>query len=200
MAGIVVACWYFVRFDGDPKPVDPLLVATLHEAPAGRSQPALVQNINEPAAIYIVSGVPGSDGLFEALRLDVNSGARSSARIQFGPNTSYLPFDSAYNSGIPAVEFHGLSHRRPTLHLFVFPGPGGPGFHFVDSATGVLHIVAGTGNSRRTLLTLTLINSSRVPEIRSLLWSDRSRRLAAFLWREGDFRTLYLFSLIPTQR
>jgi len=199
MAGVVVSCWYVARFDGDPKPVDPLLVAPLHEAPAWRSQPTLLQNINEPAAIYIVSGLPGSDGLFEALRLDVNGGARTSARIRFGPNTNYVPFDSAETVGIPGIELHGLTHRRPTLHLFRFPGPGGPGFHFVDSATGVVHIVAGPGNSRRTLLTLTLINSSKLPEIRALLWSDRSRRLAAFLWREGDFWTLYLFSLTPTQ-
>lgn len=199
IVGVVVSCWYVARFDGDPKPVDPLLVAPLHEVPAWRSQPTLLQNINEPAAIYIVTGQPGSDGLFEALRLDVNSGARSSARIQFGPNTTYMPFDSAENVGIPAIEFRGLTHRRPTPYLFRFPGPGGPGFDFVDSATGVVHIVAGTGNSRRTLLTLTLINSSRVPEVRSLLWSDRSRRLAAFLWREADIWTLYLFSLMPTQ-
>ena len=96
MAGVVVSCWYLAHFEGDPKPVDPLLVVPLHEAaPAGLSQPALVQNINEPTAIYVVSGGTGPDGLFEALRVDVNSGARSSARIRFGPNTTYLPFDSA---------------------------------------------------------------------------------------------------------
>ena len=109
MASIVVLCWYVVRFDGDPKPVDPLLVAPLHEAPAWQAQPTLQQNINEPTAIYIVSGLPGSDGLFEALRLDVNSGARSSTRIRFGPNTAYVPFDSAEVTGIPAIEFHGVS-------------------------------------------------------------------------------------------
>jgi len=199
ITGVIVSCWYVARFDGDPKPLDPLLVAPLHEAPAWRSQPTLLQNIDEPAAIYIVSGPPGSDGLFEALRLDVNSGARSATRIRFGPNTTYMPFDSAETAGIPAIEFRGLTHRRPTLHLFGFPGPGGAGFHFVDSATGVVHIVAGTGTGRRTLLTLILMNSSRVPEIRPLLWSDRSRRLAAFLWRQADIWTLYLFSLIPTR-
>jgi hypothetical protein len=199
IAGVLVACWYVARFEGDPKPVDPLLVAPLHEAPAWQSQPTLLQNIDEPAAIYVVFGLPGDDGLFEAVRLDANSGARSTARIRFGPNTSYLPFDSAEVVGIPAIELHGLTHRRPTFHLFTFPGPGGPGFHFVDSATGVLHVVAGTGSGRRTLLTLTLINSSSLPEIRSLLWSDRSRRFAAFLWREADIWKLYLFSLIPAQ-
>jgi hypothetical protein len=199
MAGVVVSCWYVARFDGDPKPVDPLLIAPLHEVPAWGAPPMLLQNINEPAAIYIVTGLPGSDGLFEALRLDVNGGARISARIRFGPNTAYLPFDSAENAGIPAIELRGLKLGRPTAHLFTFPGPGGPGFHFVDSATGVAHIVGGTGNSRRTLLTLTLINSSRMPEMRSRLWSDRSRRLAAFLWRTDEIWTLYLFSLIPTQ-
>ena len=66
MAGIVVSCWYVARFEADPKPVDPLLVAALHEAaPAWRSQPALLQNLNEPTVLYIVSGVPGPDGLFD---------------------------------------------------------------------------------------------------------------------------------------
>lgn len=199
MAGIVVLCWYVVRFDGDPKLVDPLLVAPLHEAPAWQSQPTLLQNVDESTAIYIVSGAPGSDGLFEALRLDVNSGARSSARIRLGPNTPYIPFDSAEVVGIPAIEFHGLTHRRPTFHLLTFPGPGGAGFHFVDSATGVMHVVARTGNAGRTLLTRTVINSSRMPEMTSLLWVDRSRRLAAFLWRGTDTWTLYLFSLVPAQ-
>lgn len=200
MAGVIVFCWYVVRFDGDPQPVDPLLVAPLPEAPAWQSQPTLLQNINDPAAIYIVTGMPGSDGLFDALRLDVKSGARSSARIKFGPNTAFIPFDSAETVGIPAMEFRGLRHRRPTPYLVKFPGPGGPGFDFVDSATGVVHIVAGTGTSRRTLLAITLINSSSMPEMRSLLWADRSRRLAAVLWRESDLWTLYLFSLMPTQR
>lgn len=120
MAGVLVSCWYLARFEGDPKPVDPLLVAPLYDAaPAWRSQPMLVQNIDEPAAIYIVSGVPGPDGLFEALRLDVNSGARSPARIRFGPNTSYMPFDSAQLTGIPAIEFRGLTHRPdPHPHKF----------------------------------------------------------------------------------
>ncbi len=196
----VVSCWYLVRFEGDPKPVDPLLVVPLHEAaPAWRSQPSLVQNIDEPAAIYIVSGVTGPDGLFEALRVDVNSGARSSVQIRIGPNTTYIPFDSAELTGMPAVEFHGLTHRRPTLHLLVFPGPGGPGLHFVDSAIGVVDIVAAAGPGKRILCTITLVNSSKMPEIRSLLWSNASRRLAAFLWREADSWTLYLFSLTPAQ-
>jgi len=199
IAGIVVLCWYVARFEGDPKPVAPLLVVPLHEAPAWQSQPTLLQNMNEPAAIYVVSGLPGSDGLFEAVRLDVNNGARSSRRIRFGPNTSFVPFDSAETTGIPAIELHGLTLRRPTFHLFTFPGPGGPGFHLADSDTGVAHIIAGTGNSKRTLLTLTLVNSSRMPEIRSLLWSNRSRSLAAFLWKENNIWTLYIFSLTPTK-
>lgn len=199
MASTVVFCWYGARFDGDPQPVAPLLVVPLPEAPAWQSPPTLLQQSNEPGAIYIVTGLPGSDGLFEALRLEVKSGARSSARIQFGPHTAFIPFDSAEIVGIPALEFRGLRHRRPTLYLFKFPGPGGPGFDFVDSATGVAQIVAGKGTGKRTLLTLTLINSSSMPEMRSLLWSDRSRRLAAVLWRESDLWTLYLFSLLPTQ-
>lgn len=159
----------------------------------------LLQNINEPTAIYLVTGLPAPDGLFEALRVEMKSGTRSSTRIRFGPDTAYIPFDSAESTGFPAIEFQGLRIGRPTPHILRFPGPGGPGFHLVDSATGVMHIVAGTGNGRRTLLTLTLMNSSRMPEMRSHLWSDRSKRMAAFFWRTGDVWTLYLFSLTPAQ-
>ena len=199
VAGVIIFCWYAVRFDGDPQPVAPLLVVPLSEAPAWQSPPTLLHNINEPGAIYIVNGLPGFDGLFEALRLEVKSGARSSAGIRVGPNTAFIPFDSAEVVGIPAIEFRGLRHRRPTPYLLKFPGPGGPGFDLVDSATGVVQIVAGTGTGRRTLLTLTLINSSSLPEMRSLLWADRSRRLTAVLWRESGLWTLYLFSLLPAQ-
>lgn len=198
LAAVVVACCYLVRFEGEPKPIAPLLVARLTEAPAWQGQPLLLQHINEPDAIYLVSGLPDPDGRFAALRLEVKSGARSSARILIGPGTPFLQFDSAeIGSGNPALEFRGLALRRPTFHFFVFPGPGGPGFHAVESATGVAQVVAGTGNSRRTLLTLTLINSSRLPEIRTNLWSDRSKRLAAFFWRESDHWTIYLFSMAP---
>jgi hypothetical protein len=198
LAGAIVASWYVVRFEGVPEPVDALLVASLQGAPAWESPPMLLQNVSEPAAIYLVSGLPGTDGLFEALRLELKSGVRSPTRIRIGPNTAYLAFDSAESTGIPAIEFRGLTLGRPTPHILRFPGPGGPGFHLVDSATGVMHIVADTGKGKRTLLTVTLINSSRMAEIRSHLWSDRARRLAAFFWMEGGLWTVYLFSLTPT--
>jgi hypothetical protein len=198
IASVVLTCWYVVRFDGDPQPVAPLLVAPLHEG-GWYSQPTLLQNVNEPGAIYIVPGLQGPDGLFEALRLDVNSGGRSSARILFGPGSDYVPFESAEVVGSPTIELHGLSLQRPTFHLFTFPDGGGPGFHAVNSATGVAHVVVGTPTAPRTLLTRTVINSSRMLEMKSLLWSDRARRLAAFLSREPDGWTLYLFSLVTTQ-
>jgi len=197
IASVATTCWYVVRFDGDPQPVAPLLVAPLHEG-GWYSQPTLLQNVNEPGAVYIVPGLQGADGLFEALRLDVNSGGRSSARILFGPGSDYVPFESAEVVGSPTIELHGVSLQRPTFHLFTFPDGGGPGFHAVNSATGVAHVVVRTPTTR-TLLTRTVINSSRMLEMRSLLWSDRARRLAAFLSREPGGWTLYLFSLVPTQ-
>ena len=197
LAAGVVLCFYGVRFEGEPQPVNPLLVAPLPEAPAWQAQPMLLQHANEPGAVYLVSGLTGPDGRFEALRLDVRSGARSPAQIQIGPGTPYVPFDSAETGGNPVLEFRGLALRRPTPHLFTFPGPGGPGFHAVESATGVVHVVTGTGINRRSRLSLTLINSSRMPEIRSYLWSDKSGRLAAFYWRDSNHWTLYLFPLTP---
>ena len=197
LGAIVVAAWYGVRFEGQPRPIDPLQVWALPEVPVWEGQPALLRKTNDPAAIYVLRGVPGSDGRFDALRLDLETGARSSARIAFGPSTSYQPFDQAEHAGTAGFELQGLLLRRPTPYLFKFPGPGGPGLELVDSATGVLHVVAGADAGRRTLLSLTVVNSSRLAEARSLLWLDRSKRIAAFLWPEADSWRLYVFALSP---
>ena len=151
LGAILLAAWYGVRFEGQPRPVDPLQVWALPEVPVWEGQPALFRTTNDPAAIYVLRGVPGSDGRFDALRLDLNSGARSSARIAIGP------------------------------------------------ATGVLRVVAGTGAGKRTLLSLTVVNSSRMEEVRSQLWSDRSKSIAAFSWPEADSWRLYVFALKPAQ-
>jgi hypothetical protein len=196
-AGVVLIYLYSVRFEGDLHAVDPVLVALL---PAWIAQPSLLRNVNEPEAIYAVPGIRAADGSFEALRLDVKNGARSAALIRFGPGSDYRFFDSAAIVTNPSIELHGLSLRRPVFHLFVFPGPGGPGFDFVDSATGVFHVVAKTPASSRTLLTRTVINSRSLEEMKSMLWADRSRDLAAFLSRESNGWRLYLFSMARDQR
>jgi hypothetical protein len=151
----------------------------------------------EPAAIYAVPGFTGPDGLFEAVRVDVKSGARASVRIMFGPNTDFMAFDSSEVAGVAAIELRGVSLPRPTFHLFTVPGGSGPGFHRVESATGIMRVVAGTPTTRRTLLTRTVVNSRRMPEMGSLLAVDRARRLAAFLWQRHEGWTLYVFSLAP---
>jgi hypothetical protein len=63
----------------------------------------------------------------------------------------------------------------------------------------VIRVVARTPTAPRTLLTRTVINSSSMPEMKSLLWVDRARRLAAFLSREPNGWTLYVFSLSPAR-
>ena len=199
LGAILLAAWYGVRFEGQPRPVDPLQVWALPEVPVWEGQPALFRTTNDPAAIYVLRGVPGSDGRFDALRLDLNSGARSSARIALGPGTDFRPFDLAEHAGTAGIELHGLLLRRPTPSLFRVPGPGGPALELVDSATGVLRLVAGTGAGKRTLLSLTVVNSSRMEEVRSQLWSDRSKSIAAFSWPEADSWRLYVFALKPAQ-
>lgn len=197
LGAILVAAWYGVRFEGQPRPVDPLRVWSLPEVPVWHGRPTPFRKTDDPAAIYVVSGLPASDGRFDALRLDLESGARSSARIAFGPATDYQPFDQAEHAGTAGIELHGLLLRRPTPSLFRIPGPGGPALELVDSATGVLHMVAGTGAGKRTLLSLTVVNSSRMEEVRSQLWSDRSKGVAAFSWPEADSWRLYVFALSP---
>jgi hypothetical protein len=58
-----------------------------------------------------------------------------------------------------------------------------------------MHVVAGMAGTRRTLLKRTVVNSSRMPEMASLLAIDRARRLAAFLWQRRQGWTLYVFSV-----
>lgn len=198
LGAMLLAAWYGVRFEGQPRPLDPLRVWSLR-APSWLSQPTLLRKTDDLAAIYVVGGGPTSDGRFDALRLDLESGVRSSARIAFGPSTSYQPFDQAEHAGTAGFELQGLLLRRPTPYLFRFPGPGGPGLELVDSATGVLRVVAGAGASRRTLLSLTVVNSSRLAEVTSFLWSDRSKRIAVFLWPEANSWHLYVFALSPAQ-
>jgi hypothetical protein len=190
---IVAAFLYAWRFEGKPKPVDPVLVAAVQQS--WLSQPVLCEDVTEPAAIYVVSGVQRADGLFEALRLDLQNGSRSAAGILLGPKAACVPFDSAEVVGFPIIELHGISLPHPTFHLFTFPGGGGPGFDWGRTATGVVHVVAAQGPRARTLLTMTVFNSGRLPEMRSQLSSNRSRRLAAFLWRQPEGWVLYLFPL-----
>jgi hypothetical protein len=190
---VVVASWYVLRFEGAPQPVDPLFVGTFTEAPAWSPPPLLLQREDEPGSVYVVPGKLPVDGQFEAVRVELKSGARSGTRIRFGPGTPFIPFDSAETTGTPALELRGLAIARPTLHLFSFPDGGGPGFHREESATGMVRVSAKAQG--RLLLERSVINSSALPEMRALLWSDRSRRLAAFLSRETRGWTLYLFSV-----
>ena len=194
VASIAVVGCYVAHFDGEPRPLGGLVVA-LPDTAGTVTQPTLLQRRGEPTAVYVVTAVredPG--GLVDATRIDVGNGARSPVQIAIGPDSGYLPFLSAEVTGNPVVELRGVSIPRPTLHLFRFPGGGGPGVHLVDSSTGVVQ-VATARPSRRVLVTKTVLNSSTVGEMRSRLWSDPAGRVVAFLWRRPSGWSVCLFSL-----
>lgn len=115
-------------------------VCALPQIPAWEGQPSLQRKTDDSAAIYVLRGVPGSDGRFDALRLDLNSGARSSARIAIGPATDFQHFDQAQNAESAVIQLHGLLMRRPTPFLVKIPGPGGLAPQLLDSAIGVLNL------------------------------------------------------------
>jgi hypothetical protein len=194
-AGVVVICWYVVRFDGAPTPIGGLAV-TLPDTVGSYVQPRAFEKRGEPGAVYVVPAAqPDASGLFEATRVEIRDGARTSVRIAIGPDSGYVPFLSAEVTGMPAVELRGVTIPRPTFHLFTFPSNGGgPGFHLVDSSTGVVEVVVARP-SRRVVLTRTVVNSSTVRETASRLWSAPSGGLVAFLWGQPGGWTIYLLSM-----
>jgi hypothetical protein len=91
------------------------------------------------------------------------------------------------------VDVRGLSFSRPEFHLFSFPGNGGgAGFHRVESATGVARVVRPR-TSERPVVTRIVINSASLPEMLSHVTSDRTGRLVAFVSRQQDGWTVYVW-------
>jgi hypothetical protein len=198
---LAIVGWYVVRFDGEPRPVDPLLVVQFGDGAQWLATPLLMEKAGEPEAVYVVPGSMPADGGFDAVRVSVPGGTRRPTRITIGPESEFAPFESAELLDTITVDLSGVTLSRPTFHLFTFPGNGGgPGLHVVESATGVARLVARTPAGARPLLARTVINSNTVHEMKSLASTNRAGSLAAFLWRAKDGWSLYVFSLDPGRK
>jgi hypothetical protein len=189
-----LVAFYTVRFDGAPAPIDARLVAHFPEGIQWLAAPSLAQQDGRPTVIYVVPpAAPDTTGRFAAIRIDLDNGARTADRIPLTPASGYVPFEPAEVTGAARVELKGVSFPRPTFHLFRIPGDGGgPGFHSVESATGIARVVATRSNDR-PLATRVVFNSASLPEMRSQLSSDRAGRMTAFVTRQQDGWTVFLW-------
>jgi hypothetical protein len=193
LAAAAVTAWYTVRVDGALRPVQ--RARTVEVPNAALVTPALYRSDADPRAVYVVfDGVRG-DQRFDAIRIDVRSGAQSAAVIAIGPESGMVPFIEADVQVVVA----GLSLRRPTFHLLRFPEGGGPGLHLVDSDTGVVRLMAGEGAARRTLVQRWVFNSSTTGELRSQATTDAHGDWIAVVAKSRAGWTLHLFDKFPEE-
>ncbi len=186
-AAMAVTVCYGVRIDGSLRPVGRALSVLIENATL--VTPTLVRTDRDPDAVYVILGGSHPDGLFDATRVDARTGQQSPAHIPLGPRSGFSPFIE----GEVRVEVAGLSLRRPTFHLFSFPDSRGPGVHLVDSDTGLVKLIIGTGSAERTLITRWVFNSSKVAELRSLASTDAMGKFIAVVSRSPAGWMLHLF-------
>jgi hypothetical protein len=191
-AATVATAWYALHLEGALRPVAPAIAVTFPDATL--MTPTVYRGATDADAVYVVLG-PRDDGHFDARRVDAHTGVQSPAVIALGPTSGFSPFVE----GEVQTEVAGLSLRRPVFHLFAFPDGRGPGFHLVDSDTGVARLTIGDGAARHTLLTRWVFNSSRTGELRSLATTDPARQYVAVLSQARAGWTLHLFHTHPEE-
>jgi hypothetical protein len=191
LAAAAVTVWYSVQIDGALRPVERALTVTVPNATL--VTPALYRSDADPHAVYVVFDALRSDKRFDATRVDSRTGAQTQAIVAIGPGSGMVPFTDAD----VRVAVAGLSLRRPTFHLLRFPEGGGPGFHLVDSDTGVVRLMTGDGATQRTLIKRWVFNSSTTSELRSQASIDASGRTIAVVARSSAGWTLHLFDKHP---
>ena len=193
VAALAVAAWYTVHIDGALRPAQRAVSVTLRNATL--VTPAIYRSDAEPNAVYAVFDSMRPDGRFDATRVDVRTGAQTPIAVAIGPETGMIPFTEA-----PVhVTVAGLSVRRPTFHLLRFPEGGGPGFHLVDSDTGVVRMTVGDGATRRTLIERWVFNSSTTGELPSQASTDAAGSIIAVVARSSAGWTLHLFNKFPEE-
>ena len=188
--GLAVVVCYVVQFDGSLHPVGRALAVSIESSTL--VTPTAVINDQDQDAVYVVLGGPRTDGRFDTSRVDARTGQQSRVGIALGPQSGFSPLVE----GEVRLAVTGLSIRRPVFHLLRFPGGGGPGFHLVDSDTGLAKLSIGTGATERTLITRWVFNSSAGAELRSLAATDAKGKYIAVISRTPPGWTLYLFDRV----
>jgi hypothetical protein len=190
--GFLPAIASIAGYDGALTPVGPDISITI---PASRNWiggPLVVARTADPDGVYaVVPEMPVGEE-FAAIRVSSTTGRQTSVNIRLGPSSgtrSCLPSDD-----VRAV-VHGLRFRRPGFYLWKFPGGGGPGFEYTDSATGRIGIVFDRPGGARPLLTRRAYNSDRIVEMLAMIFLDPGGNWIAVPLRGELDWTLSIFRL-----
>jgi len=190
--GLLATLASIARHDGPLTPVDPDISITIPGSRNWIGRPEVVARTADPDGVYVVVPAMPVGEEFAAIRVSSMTGTQTSVNIQLGPSSgtrSCLPSDDV------RAMVHGVRFARPGIYLWRFPGGGGPGFEYTDSATGRIEIVFDRRGRTRPLLTRRAYNSDRIVEMLAMVSVDPGARWIAVPLRSRLEWTLSIFRL-----
>ena len=179
-------------YDGPLTPVNPDISITIPGSRNWIGGPVIVARSADPEGVYVVVPEMPVGEEFAAIRVSSTTGVPTPVKIQLGPSSgtrNCLPSDDA------RARVHGVRFQRPGIYLWRFPGGGGPGFEYTDSATGRIDIVFDRPGRTRPLLTRRAYNSDRIVEMLAMVFLDPDAHWIAVPVRGHLEWTLSIFRL-----
>ena len=190
--GFLVTIVSVARHDGTLTPVNPDISITIPGSRRWIGPPVVVARTADPDGVYVVVPEMPVGEVFAAIRVSSMTGTQTSVNIQLGPS-------SGTRSCLPSADVraivHGVRFQRPGIYLWRFPGGGGPGFEYTDSATGRIDIVFDRPGRTRSLLTRRAFNSDRIVEMLAMVSLDPGAHWIAVPVRGRLDWTLSIFRL-----
>jgi hypothetical protein len=190
--GLLATIASIAGYEGPLMPVNPDISITIPGSGHWVGPPAVVARTADPDGVYVVVPAMPVGEEFAAIRVSSTTGRQTSVNIQLGPSSGTrgcLPSDQV------RAMVHGVRFARPGIYLWRFPGGGGPGFEYTDSATGRIDIVFDRPGRTRTLLTRRAYNSDRIVEMLAMISLDPGAHWIAVPLRGHPDWTLSIFRL-----
>jgi hypothetical protein len=190
--GLLATITSIARHDGTLTPVNPDISITIPGSRNWIGGPVIVARSADPEGVYVVVPEMPVGEEFAAIRVSSMTGLPTPVKIQLGPSSgtrNCLPSDDV------RARVHGVRFQRPGIYLWRFPGGGGPGFEYTDSATGRIDIVFDRSGRTRPLLTRRAYNSDRIVEMLAMVFLDPDAHWIAVPIRGRLEWTLSIFRL-----